>query len=219
MVMKRLFIAETFGTAALLTVVIGSGIMGEQLAGGNVAIALWINTIATVFGLYVLITTLGSVSGAHFNPVVSLVMCLRGQLSKRHTLLYWCAQSIGAVLGAMLAHVMFDLSVWQVSQHARDGWHLFVSEVVSTAGLLFVILRFPSSQVAAGVACYIGAAYLFTASTSFANPAAVLGRMFSDTFSGIAPHSAGMFVAAQVVGGLLGWWLANVLTARHERVG
>ena len=215
--MKRLFFAETFGTAALLTVVIGSGIMGEQLAGGNVAIALLVNTIATVFGLYVLITTLGSVSGAHFNPVVSLVMCLRGQLSKRHTLLYWCAQSIGAVLGAMLAHAMFDLPVGQVSHHVRDGLNLFVSEIIATAGLLFVILRFPSSQVAAGVACYIGAAYLFTASTSFANPAAVLGRMFTDTFSGIAPQSAGMFVVAQVIGAFLGWLLAKTLTARHER--
>jgi glycerol uptake facilitator-like aquaporin len=217
--MKRLFFAESFGTAALLAVVVGSGIMGEQLAGGNVAVALLVNTIATVFGLYVLITTLGSVSGAHFNPAVSLVMCLRGQLSKRHTLLYWCAQSIGAVLGAMLAHAMFDLPFGQVSHHVRDGLSLFVSEIIATAGLLFVILRFPSSQVAAGVACYIGAAYLFTASTSFANPAAVLGRMFTDTFSGIAPQSAGMFVVAQVIGGLLGWGLANALTARHERVG
>lgn len=215
--MKRLFFAESFGTAALLAVVIGSGIMGEQLAGGNVAIALLVNTIATVFGLYVLITTLGSVSGAHFNPVVSLVMCLRGQLSKRHTLLYWCAQSIGAVLGAILAHAMFDLPIGQVSHHVRDGLSLFVSEIIATAGLLFVILRFPSSQVAAGVACYIGAAYLFTASTSFANPAAVLGRMFTDTFSGIAPQSAGMFVVAQVIGALLGWLLAKTLTARHER--
>ncbi|GHA69865.1 MIP family protein [Formosimonas limnophila] len=215
--MKRLFFAETFGTASLLAVVIGSGIMGEQLAGGNVAVALLVNTIATVFGLYVLITTLGSVSGAHFNPVVSLVMCLRGQLSKRHTLLYWCAQSIGAVLGAMLAHAMFDLPIGQVSHHVRDGLSLFVSEIIATAGLLFVILRFPSSQVAAGVACYIGAAYLFTASTSFANPAAVLGRMFTDTFSGIAPQSAVMFVVAQVIGALLGWLLAKTLTARHER--
>lgn len=215
--MKRLFFAETFGTAALLAVVIGSGIMGEQLAGGNVAVALLVNTIATVFGLYVLITTLGSVSGAHFNPVVSLVMCLRGQLSKRHTLLYWCAQSIGAVLGAMLAHAMFDLPIGQVSDHVRDGLSLFVSEIIATAGLLFVILRFPSSQVAAGVACYIGAAYLFTASTSFANPAAVLARMFTDTFSGIAPQSAGMFVVAQVIGALFGWLLAKTLTARHER--
>jgi glycerol uptake facilitator-like aquaporin len=217
--MKRLFFAESFGTAALLAVVVGSGIMGEQLAGGNVAIALLVNTIATVFGLYVLITTLGSVSGAHFNPVVSLVMCLRGQLSKRHTLLYWCAQSVGAVLGAMLAHAMFDLPIGQVSHHVRDGLSLFVSEIIATAGLLFVILRFPSPQVAVGVACYIGAAYLFTASTSFANPAAVLGRMFTDTFSGVAPQSAGMFVVAQVIGGLLGWGLANALTARHERVG
>lgn len=215
--MKRLFFAESFGTAALLAVVVGSGIMGEQLAGGNVAVALLVNTFATVFGLYVLITTLGSVSGAHFNPVVSLVMCLRGQLSKRHMLLYWCAQGVGSVLGAMLAHAMFDLPIGQVSHHVRDGLGLFVSEIIATAGLLFVILRFPSSQVAAGVACYIGAAYLFTASTSFANPAAVLGRMFTDTFSGIAPQSAGMFVVAQVIGALLGWLLAKTMTARHER--
>ena len=214
---KPWFFSETFGTAALLTIVIGSGIMGEQLAGGNMAVALIVNTLATVFGLYVLITTLAPISGAHFNPVVTMVMCLRGQLSKRHALFYVLAQAIGAVLGAVLAHAMFDLPLLQTSQHLRDGSALFISEVVATAGLLFVILRFPSAQVAAGVACYIGAAYFFTSSTSFANPAAVLGRMLTDTFSGIAPASALMFVLAQMIGALLGWGASFALqpSTRH----
>ena len=215
--MKKWFFSETFGTAALLTIVIGSGIMGEQLAGGNIAVALIVNTLATVFGLYVLITTLAPISGAHFNPVVTMVMCLRGQLSKRHALFYVLAQAIGAVLGAVLAHAMFDLPLLQTSHHLRDGSALFISEVVATAGLLFVILRFPSAQVAAGVACYIGAAYFFTSSTSFANPAAVLGRMLTDTFSGIAPASALMFVLAQMIGALLGWGASFALqpSTRH----
>ncbi|MGL4768534.1 MAG: aquaporin [Formosimonas sp.] len=207
--MKSRLIAEILGTAALLTIVIGSGIMGEQLAGGNVAIALLVNTLATVFGLYVLISMLAPISGAHFNPVVTLVMCWRDELPATQGVLYVLAQSVGALLGAIAAHAMFDLPLVQISQHARDGGALWFSEIIATAGLLFVILRMPSDQVASGVAAYIGAAYLFTASTSFANPVAVLGRMFTDTFSGIAPHSAPMFVLAQVVGAGLGAWLGK----------
>lgn len=200
---RRLF-AEVLGTALLLAVVIGSGIMAERLAGGNVAIALLANTAATVGGLYILIEVLGPVSGAHFNPAVSLVMTLRGALPKALFAPYVVAQLAGAVLGAWLAHAMFDATLFQLSTKVRGGTGQWIAEAVATAGLLLVILRAPAPKVAAMVACYIGAAYWFTASTSFANPAAAFGRMFSDTFAGISPASVPGFVAAQLVGAGLG---------------
>jgi len=200
---RRLF-AEVLGTALLLAVVIGSGIMAERLAGGNVAIALLANTAATVGGLYILIEVLGPVSGAHFNPAVSLVMTLRGALPKTLFAPYVTAQLAGAVLGAWLAHAMFDVTLLQFSTKVRGGTGQWIAEAVATAGLLLVILRAPGPKVAAMVACYIGAAYWFTASTSFANPAAAFGRMFSDTFAGISPASVPGFVAAQLVGAGLG---------------
>lgn len=200
---RRLF-AEVLGTALLLAVVIGSGIMAERLAGGNVAIALLANTAATVGGLYILIEVLGPVSGAHFNPAVSLVMTLRGALPKALFAPYVVAQLAGAVLGAWLAHAMFDATLFQLSTKVRGGAGQWIAEAVATAGLLLVILRAPAPKVAAMVACYIGAAYWFTASTSFANPAAAFGRMFSDTFAGIAPASVPGFVVAQLVGAGLG---------------
>jgi glycerol uptake facilitator-like aquaporin len=200
---RRLF-AEVLGTALLLAVVIGSGIMAERLAGGNVAIALLANTVATVGGLYILIEVLGPVSGAHFNPAVSLVMTLRGALPKTLCAPYVVAQLVGAVLGAWLAHAMFDATLLQFSTKVRGGTGQWIAEVVATAGLLLVILRAPAPKVAAMVACYIGAAYWFTSSTSFANPAAAFGRMFSDTFAGISPASVPGFVAAQLVGAGLG---------------
>ena len=200
---RRLF-AEVLGTALLLAVVIGSGIMAERLAGGNVAIALLANTVATVGGLYILIEVLGPVSGAHFNPAVSLAMTLRGALPKTLFAPYVVAQLVGAVLGAWLAHAMFDATLLQFSTKVRGGTGQWIAEAVATAGLLLVILRAPAPKVAAMVACYIGAAYWFTASTSFANPAAAFGRMFSDTFAGISPASVPGFVAAQLVGAGLG---------------
>ncbi|MFG6466762.1 aquaporin [Roseateles sp. BYS87W] len=200
---RRLF-AEVLGTALLLAVVIGSGIMAERLAGGNVAIALLANTAATVGGLYILIEVLGPVSGAHFNPAVSLVMTLRGALPKTLFAPYVVAQLVGAVLGALLADAMFDATLLQFSTKVRGGSGQWIAEVVATAGLLLVILRAPAPKVAAMVACYIGAAYWFTSSTSFANPAAAFGRMFSDTFAGISPASVPGFVAAQLVGAGLG---------------
>ena len=184
----------------LLAIVIGSGIMAERLAGGNGAIALLANTLATVGGLYVLIEVLGPVSGAHFNPAVSLVMMLRGALPTALLGPYVVAQLLGAVLGAWLAHAMFDATLLQFSTKVRGGSGQWIAEVVATAGLLLVILRAPASRVAAMVACYIGAAYWFTASTSFANPAAAVGRMFSDTFAGISPASVPAFVVAQLLG-------------------
>lgn len=195
--------AEALGTLLLLAVVVGSGIMGERLAGGNVAIALLANTAATVAGLYVLIELFASISGAHFNPVVSMAMTLRGELRGSLFLPYVAAQLGGAVLGAWLAHAMFDVDILQSSSKVRAGTGQWLAEVVATFGLILVILRLPSRRVAGAVALYIGAAYWFTASTSFANPAAALGRMFSDTFAGISPASVPGFVSAEVFGGAL----------------
>jgi glycerol uptake facilitator-like aquaporin len=202
--LPRRLLAELLGTALLLAVVIGSGIMAERLSGGNVAVALLANTLATVFGLYVLIEVFGPVSGAHFNPAVSLVMAWRGALPRPLLLPYLLAQLTGAVLGAWLAHLMFDAALLQFSTQVRSGSGQWIAEAVATAGLLLVILRAPPARVAAIVACYIGAAYWFTASTSFANPAAAFGRMFSDSFAGIAPASVPGFVAAQLLGAGLG---------------
>lgn len=196
---QRLF-AEALGTALLLAVVIGSGIMAERLAGGNVALALLANTLATVGGLYILIEVFGPVSGAHFNPAVSLVMAARAALPRRLLGPYIAAQLLGAMLGAWLAHAMFDMSILQFSSKLREGTGQWIAEAVATFGLLLVILRAPAGRVAAMVAAYIGAAYWFTASTSFANPAAAFGRMFSDSFAGIAPASVLGFVLAQLVG-------------------
>ena len=207
---RKLF-AETLGTALLLAVVIGSGIMAERLAGGNAAVALLANTLATVGGLYVLIEVFGPVSGAHFNPAVSAVMALRGDLPKALLGAYVAAQLLGAMLGAWLAHAMFDVTILQFSTHQRGGTGQWIAEAVATAGLLLVILRAPAGRAAAMVAGYIGAAYWFTASTSFANPAAAFGRMFSDSFAGIAPASVMGFVAAQLVGALIGLGLHHAL--------
>jgi glycerol uptake facilitator-like aquaporin len=217
MTLARRAFAEFIGTAALLCAVIGSGIMAERLAGGNVAIALLANTFATVFALYVLIETLGPVSGAHFNPVVTLVLASKWAAARepwlRPATVYIVCQLLGAVAGAWLAHAMFDLSLLQTSTKLRGGTGQWIAEAVATAGLLLVILRAPAGRGASLVACYIGAAYWFTASTSFANPAAVLGRMLSDSFAGIAPSSAPAFVVAQCVGGVAGTLLARSLGA------
>jgi glycerol uptake facilitator-like aquaporin len=206
------YAAELVGTAALLCAVIGSGIMAENLSGGNAAVALLANTLATVFALYVLIETIGPISGAHFNPAVSWVMACRKTLPVHLLAGYVVAQLLGAALGAWLAHAMFELPIFQWSSHVRTGPSQWLAEAVATAGLLFVILRAPAGKASALVACYIGAAYWFTASTSFANPAAVFGRMMSDTFAGIAPSDALGFVASQCVGAALGWLLHHVLS-------
>jgi len=212
--LARSLAAEALGTALLLAVVIGSGVMGETLAAGNTAVALLANTLATVCGLWALIVVFGPLSGAHFNPAVSLVMTLRGALPRAHLLPFVLAQLGGAACGAWLAHAMFDLPVLQSSAHLRGGPGQWLAEAVATAGLLLVILRGPAGQVPALVAAWIGAAYWFTASTSFANPAAVFGRMLSDTFAGIAPASAPGFVVAELAGALVGLGLARVLGER-----
>lgn len=204
--------AEALGTALLLAVVIGSGIMGERLCAGNMAVALLANALATVAGLYVLIELFGPVSGAHFNPVVSLVMAVRGALPRRLLLPYAVAQIGGALLGAWLANAMFELPILQLATKTRSGGGQWLAEAVATFGLLLVVLRGPAARVSAMVAAYIGAAYWFTASTSFANPAAAFGRMFSDSFAGIAPASVPAFVAAQLVG-------AGLAVAAHHALG
>jgi len=200
----RTYLAELIGTAALLCAVIGSGIMAENLANGNTAVALIANTLATVFALYVLIEVLGPVSGAHFNPAVSLVMAYRGALPRALLPGYVVMQLVGAAIGAWLAHAMFGLEVLQWSTKVRTGTGQWLAEAVATAGLLLVILRAPAGKASALVACYIGAAYWFTASTSFANPAAVFGRMMSNTFAGIRPADASAFVVAELLGAALG---------------
>ena len=210
--LRKALLAEFVGTAALLCAVIGSGIMAQRISGGNDGVALLANTLATVWALYVLIETLGPISGAHFNPLVTLVMWSKGSLAPvkpaRAAILFIAFQLLGAVAGAAVANAMFELPVLHLSQHLRGGTGPWLAEGVATAGLVFTILRAPPGKTSALVACYIGAAYWFTASTSFANPAAVLGRMFSDTFAGIAPASALGFMLAQCVGAWCGLRLA-----------
>jgi glycerol uptake facilitator-like aquaporin len=215
----RKLAGETLGTTLLLAVVIGSGIMAERLAGGNVAVALLANTLATVGGLYILIEVFGPISGAHFNPAVSAVMAWRGELPKTSLVPYIAAQALGAMLGAWLAHAMFDLPIVQFSTKMRTGTGQWIAESVATAGLMLVILRAPAGRAAPMVASYIGAAYWFTASTSFANPAAVFGRMFSDSFAGVAPASAPGFMLAQLVGAAVGLAIHNAFEPRLHPAG
>ena len=209
--LHRKLLAELLGTALLLAVVIGSGIMAERLSGGNVALALLANTAATVGGLYILIEVFGPISGAHFNPAVSAVMAWRGQLPGAEFSAYVVVQLAGAVLGAWLAHAMFDMTILQFSTKLRTGAGQWIAEIVATAGLLLVILRAPAGRASSMVAAYIGAAYWFTASTSFANPAAAFGRMFSDSFAGIAPISVSGFVISQLAGAALAVLLHRLL--------
>jgi glycerol uptake facilitator-like aquaporin len=199
--LARRLVAEGLGTAFLLAIVIGSGIMGERLSGGNVALALLGNTLATGAGLVVLIGVFGPVSGAHFNPAVSLAMLMRRAITPRAALAYAAVQVAGAVLGVWAAHAMFGEPVLQVSHKLRDGPALAWSEFVATFGLfatIFGVSRFKEEAVGVAVGLYITAAYWFTASTSFANPAVTLARSASDTFAGIAPASVPAFVLAQV---------------------
>lgn len=195
---------EAMGTAFLLAAVIGSGVMAERLAGGNDALALLCNTLATGAILVVIILMFGPVSGAHFNPAVSLTFALRGELSPADAGAFVAAQIVGALLGVWAAHLMFDLPLWQVSTTVRTGPGQWLAEAVATFGLLLTIFGCRGAgtgTVAAAVGLYITAAYWFTASTSFANPAVTFARALSDTFAGIAPSSAPAFVVAQLIGG------------------
>ena len=220
MILRRLA-AEGLGTAALLCAVVGSGIMAERLSGGNVGVALLANTAATGAILYVLIVMLGPISGAHFNPAVTLMFAVRRQIGAGMAAAYATVQAAGGVAGAWLAHLMFEEPVFQLAQKLRDGPAQWLSEAVAAFGLVLTILgglRWAPERVPGLVALYICAAYWFTASTSFANPAAALARMLSDSFAGIAPGSVLPFVAAQLLGALLataaGGWLFKPEPAR-----
>lgn len=213
--LARQLAAEGLGTALLLAVVIGSGIMGDRLCGGNVAVALLGNTISTGAALVVLITIFGPLSGAHFNPAVTLAVLLKGEISPATALLFVLVQLVGAVAGVCAAHAMFGEAILQVSGKLRDGPGQMLSEFIATFGLLATILgcvRFHVGFTPVAVGLYITSAYWFTASTSFANPAVTVARSLSNTFAGIAPSSAPAFIAAQIAGaatavGLFGWLL------------
>lgn len=210
--MTERFISEFLGTAFLLMIVIGSGIMGETLSQGNNALALLANSIATGAGLFVLIQSLGSISGAHFNPAVSLVEFLWKRLSRKELLLYWVAQFSGGILGVFATHAMFGLTILQASTKNRNSPNLWFSEIIATFGLIMVIAlsgRQKVEMAPMSIAAYITAAYWFTASTSFANPAVTLARAWSDSFAGIAPNGILAFILAQLIGALLAFWLAK----------
>jgi len=212
--LARRLTAEGLGSFLLFATVIGSGVMAEALAGGNVALALLGNTIATGAMLYVLIAMLGPVSGAHMNPAVSLVMAVRGELHWREAALYTLVQIVCGALGAFAVHLMFDLPILQLSAKSRSGIGQWTGEALATFGLIVTIIgtaaRRPNA-IPASVALYITAAYWFTSSTSFANPAITLVRSLSDSFAGIAPDDAPAFIAAQLLGAAAGAVLAGWL--------
>ena len=224
-------VAETVGTALLLAVVVGSGIMGERLAGGNLAIALMGNSIATGAALYALITTFGPISGAHFNPLVTVIELMEGKLPPRLATAYVLCQFAGAVAGVFAAHAMFELPVlsiawsltwlpsWLPSQHVRTGPAQWWSEVVATFGLItaiFYCVKHKSDSIPAAVGLYITAAYWFTASTSFANPAVTVARSLTDTFAGIRPIDVPGFIGAQCVGAALAYLLYRWMFQRAK---
>lgn len=212
--MRRAVFAEALGSFFLFATVIGSGIMAEQLAGGNNAVALLGNTLATGAMLFVLITMLGPISGAHFNPAVSLVFRLRGELTTGTALAYVAAQLAGGLLGVWAAHLMFDLAVLQMSDKARTGVGQWSGELIATFGLVLTILgtlRSRQEWVPVSVALYITAAYWFTSSTSFANPAITIARSLSDSFAGIAVGDVAGFVVAQLAGAVLALGICRLL--------
>jgi glycerol uptake facilitator-like aquaporin len=216
--MIRRLAAEAIGTLILVMAVVGSGIMAEKLAGGNQALALLCNTIATGAVLYVIITIFAPISGAHFNPAVSLVMALRGELDWRTAFAYVAVQIAGGCVGAVAAHLMFGLDLIQLGSTARTGLGQWTGEFIATFGLIATILgcvRYKPEAVATAVALYITSAYWFTASTSFANPAVTIARSLSDTFAGIAPHDAPGFIVAELLGALAGAYLFGWLFAKE----
>ncbi|HXP40398.1 MAG TPA: MIP/aquaporin family protein [Candidatus Acidoferrales bacterium] len=217
--------AEFLGSAFLVAAVIGSGIMGERLAAGNVAIALLANTIATGAALVALILTFGPISGAHLNPAVTLADAMEHGIAWREAVAYMLVQCAGGGAGAIVAHLMFGLRWYSFSSHPRHGWTLVLSEFVATFGLLSVIWgcsRLRSGVLPFAVASYITAAYWFTASTSFANPAVTIARSLSDTFAGIRPADVPMFILAQIAGALCATfvfrWLVPNLSANADQV-
>jgi glycerol uptake facilitator-like aquaporin len=218
-VRRRALLAEALGSLMLFATVIGSGIMAERLAGGNVAIALLGNTLATGAILFVLVTMLGPISGAHLNPAVTLVMRIRGHLSTRLAIGYVGAQVAGGIAGVWLAHLMFDLPILELSTKVRGGPGQLVGEAVATFGLILTIVgtaRVRPSATPASVALFITAAYWFTSSTSFANPAITVARSLSDTFAGIAPACVPAFILVQLVAAIAAHLVARTLFAEHN---
>ncbi len=220
--MTKKYLAEFIGTAMLLATVVGSGIMADDLSGGITGLALLANAIATGCILFVLITILGPVSGAHFNPAVTLAMLFSGRISSGQAAVYVVAQVAGAILGVWIAHLMFHLDVLQVSVKARTGLSQWFAEVVATFGLLFTIfgcIRHAEQSVAASVALYITSAYWFTASTSFANPAVTVARSLTNTFAGIQPSHVVPFILAQLLGTAVAMLVISVIFAEetHDR--
>lgn len=208
----RRLLAESLGSALLTATVVGSGIMAQRLAGGNTAIALLANTGATVAVLYTLITLLGPISGAHFNPAVSGIQALRGRLAWRDAGAYALMQILGCCAGALLAHVMFELPLWEASTHVRSGPAQWLAEFVATFGLLLVVIGHRRAEEAPWmVACWIGAAYWCTASTSFANPAITIARSLTNSFAGIRPIDAPGFIAAQIIGAIAAFGVGRLL--------
>ena len=217
--MRNPLIADAIGTFFLLATVVGSGVMAESLAGGNDAIALLGNTLATGAILVVLITALGPISGAHFNPAVTLSMLLLKRITQLEAFFYICVQIIAGMLGVFAAHFMFDLDLLQFSERSRTGPPQWFSEGLATFGLVMTIIttgRFRPDFVATAVGLYITAAYWFTASTSFANPAVTLARSLTNTFSGIQPDHAGMFIVMQLLGALLATVFMRSLIKDHQ---
>lgn len=215
----RRLLAEALGSLILTAAVIGSGILAERLAGGNAAVALLSNAAATAAILFVLVTSLGPISGAHFNPAVSVVMALRRELSLPSLVFYVPVQIAACLFGAWLAHAMFEMPILQVSSHARAGPAQVLSEAVATFALVFAVLaigRFKPQAAAAAVALVIAAGYWWTASTSFANPAITIARAMSDTFAGIRPADAPGFIAGQFAGALLAWLCCAFLLPDRE---
>jgi len=223
--LTRRLAAEALGTFFLVMAVVGSGIMAAKLAGGNEALALLCNTLATAAVLVVIITIFVSISGAHFNPAVTLVMLLGGDIERGPALFYVAVQIVGGCLGAVAAHLMFGLDPIQLGSTARTGFGQWLGEFIATFGLIATILgcvRFRAGALAAGVGLYIGSAYWFTASTSFANPAVTIARSLSDTFAGIAPGDAPGFVAAELLGALaaaylFGWLFAPAAEKKKKK--
>ncbi len=213
-------LSELIGTAALALVVVGSGTMAENLTN-DVGVQLLINAAATGAALWLLITLFAPISGAHFNPIVSGIAFFRKELSLSAVTVFLMVQTLGAITGTIVANVLFQNPAIDISSKNRDGGHLLLSEVIATAGLIFVIFQLSTIEkgrfVAVGVASWIFAAYFFTSSTSFANPAIAIGRTFSDTFAGIAPNSAATFIPFQIIGGVLGYILFTGLNKKVKK--
>jgi len=211
--------AELLGSAILVMTVIGSGKMAQNLST-DTAVQLLLNSLATAAILYLLITLLGDISGAHFNPLVTLIVAYKREISLGQTLQFIFAQFLGALTGAGLANILFELPVFTASTNVRSGNHLLLSEIIATAGLIFTIFiaidQKREKKIPALVACWIGGAYFFTSSTSFANPAVTFARGWSDTFAGIAPESIAPFIAAQLIGAVLGLLLSQSLSVKSK---